>query len=915
MDTKLPVIKLDSIFLITLLAAASLLAACDLIQKRPKQVKDGPGPAEITMPSVETPPLKTGKVPKPDLRALPKGARALLPNRDAGRIFMTLQPRPAKEVSAHTVRDDIIAPLLKAARFEPGLKSLRTFTEKGMEQPRPKLADMAQLLADEYRNQKEATRPRTFDMIDAFLGKRSPTADVERALKLARGMSFAQFKADIERLEIVYPFLQVHGDVPIEHTLLLASRWEGQTVTSVRGTLIHRYSIANNKPESNKTAIQRGYEALAGIKGIDKVAGKRVSDGPWLVLLPYGNDTSGGVSLRYAWRMILDGFAYGRSVPFLTWVDAETGTILKMSPLVSDVQARGRVWRRDPGTGANVTRSFEVDPASGGQYTLQLTDVVNRVDYLDDGYDANDVSISDSIDGSSATLANFDQTTINDAANAVCSSGGNVTFQQVHFYALFHSNWKQAISNGIFTPFPSAPWSPRVESATAGCNAWSDMDFGACQGYYDATCPNYSTGGTSGANYMNFAHDSTIVSHELAHNSVERFTKTRPADWCDTAPCAVPLGWDNFHDLTDAWADHVENTNCTGGWVAKNLGGVDASNNCQGTRGHVEGGGLPRLHEVTWPFNPGSPGDHFPEHRNAATGGYADMHIPAAALWQVREGMRSKCRPSGHPQYFVRWIRALKNTGFFGADPGSSDLGIYRYLYDLELEMIEQWATSGLAGGPPAWAHNGNHTTGKVLAGFAKTGLFPIPAECIDGDNATIDASLCPAGENGAEAVIDIEDNELGDDLTVDDITHPEHDFLRLGGPAPTFHAWTGSRFTFSGTSARPVSGTAPCNAKFRVEVSTDAGFPAGSTEMSGWIDVDTDTDTPETAECYGVWTPSVAQWATLQAGGAGSRLYYRVRTRDATDANERISTEPAAGTWIVPPAYAVITVNGRSDY
>ena len=324
---------------------------------------------------------------------------------------------------------------------------------------------------------------------------------------------------------------------------------------------------------------------------------------------------------------------------------------------------------------------------------------------------------------------------------------------------------------------------------------------------------------------------------------------------------------------------------------------------------------MPRLHEVTWPFNPAAPGDHFPEHRDAATGGYADMHIPSAALWQLREGMRSKCRPSGHPQFFVRWTRALKNTGFMGADPGNTDLGIYRYLHDLELELIEQWATSGLAGGPPAFAHNGNHTTSKVLAAFAKTGLFPIPAGCIDGDATTVDAALCPGGENGADAVIDIEDNEPGDDLTVDDVVHPEHDFLRLGGPAPTFHVWTGSRFTFSGTSARPITGTAPCNSRYRVEVSTDAAFPAASTLDSGWVTVDTDTDTPASPECYDTWTPSAGQWTTLQAGGAGTRVHYRVRTRDAADGNERLSTSPANGTWTVPAPYAVITATGQSDY
>jgi hypothetical protein len=83
----------------------------------------------------------------------------------------------------------------------------------------------------------------------------------------------------------------------------------------------------------------------------------------------------------------------------------------------------------------------------------------------------------------------------------------------------------------------------------------------------------------------------------------------------------------------------------------------------------------------------------------------------------------------------------------------------------------------------------------------------------------------------------------------------------------------------------------------------------------SGWITVDTDNTTAASPECYGTWTPSAAQWTTLQAGGAATRLYYRARTRDAADANERVSTQPAAGLWTVPPPYAVLTTTGQSDY
>ncbi|NHZ96426.1 hypothetical protein [Massilia sp. CCM 8734] len=901
-----------------LFAAISLLAfSCAALAAAPtdpRRVASGPGPADIVFPSIDPPDIKPARAPAVDLRALPKGAQVSLPSQDMGHIFMRVPPTLADTLSSTEVADKVIAPLLAALKFEGGLRRFGRVPETGLPQVRPQLAGVAELLATEYQGNEKATRPRTLDMVDAFLGKRAPTDDVERNLLIARGLTYAQFKADIERQEITYPFIQVEGGVPIEHTLLLASRWEGQGVTSVRGSLINRYSLANARPQSAEGAELRAYAALKTVRGIDSVDGRRVSDGPSLVLLPYGNDAAGGVSLRYAWRMVVEGVSFGRPVPFRVWSDAATGAILKMRPLVSDVTATGTVWRRDPGTGASQVRSFAVDPAVGGQYTLKLAGVVSRVDHQADGFDAQDVSVSSTLGGSSATLANFNQAPINNGATGICASGGNPAFQQVNYFGVFHLNWKQSISHGIFTPFPTNPWNPRLESVSAGCNAWSSMDFGACQGYFDAACPNFSDGTANAPNYMNFAHDNTIVGHELAHNAVQRFTDGRPANWCGIGPCPIPVGMGLMHDLADAWADHFDNTNCTAGWTAKNLGGVNASNNCQGSRGHHEGGGLPRLHEVSTPFNPATPGDHFPEHRDLASGPYADMQIGSAILWQVREGMRSKCRPSGHPQYFVRFTRALKNAGLSGA-VGGGDRGIYNLLRDLELEMVEQWATSGLPGGPPAFAHNGNHTTNKVLAGFAKGGVFAMPSACIDNDPGTSDAAICPTGENGGDAVIDMNDNDLGDDLTVDGITHRETDFLKLGGPAPTFQVWTGPRFRFTGTGARPVSGTAICNAKYIVEASTDQAFSPASTVNSGWINVDLNTATPASPECSGTWTPNAAQWTTLQAGGHLTRVYYRTRTRDALDANERLSTSPGAGLWTVPPPYAVITTTGGSDY
>jgi hypothetical protein len=858
---------------------------------------------------------------------LPPGARGRFSSFDGEAFAVNIPPKQSGDLTASQVFADTISPLVKAMGYGNRLGELTAGTPAGDKLPKTDLSQLAtqtcrEVARDEYKRYQPVCNA-------LMTGESNPTA--ERVLGLAYGMTVAQFRADIERQRIQYVFSQRAGNVPIEHAALVAQRNDGEAVTTVHGTIFNRYGITNSVKLKPEEAVKAAQEQVLGFKGIDPKGGldvprRRIE----LVLLPYGAAADGSTGMRYAYRTLLFAKAVKRSgwLSWMAWIDAQSGAILELAPQFDDLAAQGLTWRRDPTTPTQ-PRSFQVDPAAGGQYTLQLTGVFNRFDRLGNGtFGDSEVSISDSSGGSTATFANFNQAPINDFANALCSAGGNNTFRQVNAYAHLWSFRQMLISAGTFPTFPEA-----------AVTVWTDLDQPGNSSGYDQVGPgqsrlNLSTGGLGFTDpacpdaagvltpapdpggVLSATNDPTGMTHEFTHLSTKRLQERRPADWCGMAPCSLPSSSPRtaFHDYADAWAHHYASTPCMGGWYRKNMGGANASLNCLTSN---EAGGLPRLSTVDEPFDPADVLDHFPEKRASQTGDYANGQTVAAAMWLTRQGMRSRCLPSGTPQTWVRINRALYNAGFINPTCGgiACDRDIYRFAQNLLQQMAQQWATAGLPGGPPGFAHNGASTTNKLLSGWARAGIFLVPYTCIDGDASTGDPTFCPVasgGELGADAIVDVRDNDSGDDVTIDGIVHPELDWSKRGDVLPTFRVWTGPRFKFdasgvANTFTPSMATPSPCNTKFRVEMASDEAFTINVVN-SPWTDVSATTQ----PQCYGTWTPNAADWTTLGGLTGDVKVYYRVRTRDAADMNEKISTSPGSGSYSVPPPYVIVNDLGR---
>jgi hypothetical protein len=797
-----------------------------------------------------------------------------------------------------------IAPTLRALGFQRDLLDLA-----GPDEPlRLEPPDLKSLAAEVCREAALQEGRSSREVCAALRGDGLPSQTADQAIRYAYGLGFADWKADLQRLSFQYHFSQVVEGVPIEGAGVSAFRRQGESVSLVHGSLFDRFTVVNRasaKPQDVVPGIALTLlTRQLGVRQVPVPIRK-----PELVLIPDGTVRTAAVetvpALRYAWRVLLG--LPDRPESWMVWIDAEKGKLLRVAAQWKDAtEVEGVRWRRDPGlckTGSPSCTElvkFEVNDPHGDKLVLQLNGVFDQIE----NGNGPDLEVQLSKGG-------FNQSPVNNHTTALCAAQGNSAFRQVNAYSHLYSLWKIVGSAGIVPTFPEKALRVVVDDEDPGDQngsaAYYDSDpkkpdassslwLADGHGFREAACP-----GLVGSR-LNGAQDVTVMAHETSHLFVQRLQERRPAKWCGCSKCKTcpmpdTLGHNILHDFADSFAFSYASTDCFAGWTAKNLGGVDASLHCQGTTS--EAGGFPRRAEVSM--------DRFPEHRGINRGEYANGQIAAAGLWEVRKGLRSKALVAGTEEYWVRLLRSLWGFGFLNNTcsfedvyPGttrprynSCDRDVFLYLQDLERRMVGEWVASG------------GQTVSKVLSGWAKAGLYLIPFHCLDGNLATTDPDACPSDpklETAPDAVIEIDDQDTGDDLVVDGVAHPEVDYLRADGP-PRFQVWTGPHYRFAGDGTAVLVGPPPCGDHYEVELAADAGFntvvwTSGSIPVAG------------AQACSGEVILSASDWKNVQDQLVEPKVYYRVKTWDVLG-RERISTSPGAGAFQISPPFAVITATG----
>jgi MYXO-CTERM domain-containing protein len=456
----------------------------------------------------------------------------------------------------------------------------------------------------------------------------------------------------------VYRFDEYFNGVLIDNTAITVTNRNGANLSAVRGRFYDVVKTSNARKLTPEDAVKK---AVAGIKAENKyesVTGDAAH--ATLVLVPYAD------GFKYAWKTMItaDG-------PYEVWIDAETGAALQLLARFYYANAKGLTFNPDPNA-ATQEMSFEVDPASGGKYTLKMTGVIVL---SNDGGDGTTGVVQVNDDGSGT--ANFNQSPINGTTIEHTNQAGyNGQFQQVNIFAHLSSERNYYLLLGS-QPFAQM----NVTFNTAGGNSF------CCPPHYftgDATTSPGATTCTGPCNSdlktYNAGIDATVIAHEFGH----QLNGNQHAVGGGTDPSNVNEG------MADFWALTTFSTDTFAKWWAHDCASATQS------------GMAPRRAEATDIFG----------HRNsqpcASDEGHSAGQIIAWANFGARKGMLD-LTGWGKLNIDMAMIKAMTTAGI-----GLTNFGTDKGVHDSYVDLLKQTA--------PQFSHS--RLIHKLLAGYARAGIF-----------------------------------------------------------------------------------------------------------------------------------------------------------------------------------------------
>jgi hypothetical protein len=235
----------------------------------------GPGAVLIadTPARVEPPTPETRAVVTVAPGALPAEARAHFPALDGDAFIVTYPAKPERAITARQVLESAIEPVLKAIGWSHGTAALRVPPEAGVPQPAPDARRLGRALARESARPWPPPGPIARRAIEGLAHRERPDPDLDGRLRARGGGALAELIAIQERRQIPYPFVQIVAGVPVEGAGLIASRWEGQTISTVSGALLDRYAIANTPRLDLARALARTRRGLGALDLDDDMLG------------------------------------------------------------------------------------------------------------------------------------------------------------------------------------------------------------------------------------------------------------------------------------------------------------------------------------------------------------------------------------------------------------------------------------------------------------------------------------------------------------------------------------------------------------------------------------------------------------------------------------------------------------------